>query len=109
MKCVMCNNGNLAEKIVEYEEFGISLGKFNGKVCNNCGETFFDSEIAKKIQSKSKKMGLFGLAKETKVAKVGNSLAIRIPKEIAEFVKLRKEEKIRIIPKNQHELIIEVS
>lgn len=108
MKCVMCNNGAMKEKIAEYKEFGISLGKYRASVCTNCGEAFFDSDTAKKIQNKSKELGLFGLAKKTKVAKVGNSLAIRIPKEIADFIKLKKEEEVRIVPKDQKELIISV-
>ena len=102
----MCGKGILEEKIVEYKEFGIPLGKFTANICKNCGEAFFDSETAKKIQEKSKEMGLFGLAKKTKVAKVGNSLAIRIPKEIAEFLKLKKEKEVSIVPKNSHELSI---
>lgn len=106
MRCVMCGNGTLKEKIVEYKEFGISLGKYKADVCAKCGEAFFDSETAKKIQAKSKELGLFGLAKKTKVAKVGNSLAIRIPKEIADFIKLKKEEEVKITPKSQRELII---
>ena len=109
MKCIMCNKGSLKEKIVDYKEFGISLGKYKANVCTNCGEAFFDSETAKKIQAKSKELGFFGLAKKTRVAKVGNSLAIRIPKEIADFIKLKKEEEVRIIPKSQHELIIDIA
>ena len=108
MKCVMCNKAALKEKMVEYKEFGVSFGRYKGSVCTNCGETFFDSQTARKIQNKSKELGLFGLAKKTKVAKVGNSLAIRIPKEIADFVKLKKEEEVKIMPKSPHELIIEV-
>ena len=50
MKCVMCGKGALKEKIVEYEEFGVALGKYKGSVCSACGEVFFDSETAKKIQ-----------------------------------------------------------
>jgi len=108
MGCIMCNNGTLKEKMVEYKEFGVSLGRYKANVCIKCGEAFFDSETAKKIQNKSKELGLFGLAKKTKVAKVGNSLAIRIPKEIADFIKLKKEEEVRIVPKSQRELIIDV-
>ena len=108
MKCVMCDKGNLKGKVVDYKEFGISLGKYKGNVCSDCGEVFFDSETAKKIQAKSKELGLFGLSRKTKVAKVGNSLAIRIPKEIAEFLKLKKEEEVKIMPKSQKELIIGV-
>ena len=103
----MCN-GELKEELAEHKEFGISLGKYKGNVCANCGEVFFDSATAKKIQAKSKEFGLFGLAKKTKVAKVGNSLAIRIPKEIADFLKLKKEEEVRIMPKSQKELVIEI-
>lgn len=106
MKCILCN-GQLKEKIVEHKEFGLSLGKFKAKVCSKCNETYFDSETADKIQLKSKELGLFGLAKKTKVAMVGNSLAVRIPKEIAEFMKLKKEEEVRISPRNTREIIIE--
>lgn len=56
----MCEKGTLEEKLVEHKEFGISLGKFKANVCTSCGEAFFDSETAKKIQSKSKEHGLFG-------------------------------------------------
>ena len=108
MKCVICDKGTLKEKTVDYKEFGVSLGKYRGNVCANCGEVFFDSATAKKIQAKSKEMGLFGLAKKTKVAKVGNSLAIRIPKEIADFLNLKKEKEVKIMPKSQSELIIGV-
>lgn len=103
----MCK-GMLEEKLVDYSEFGVSLGRYKGTVCRSCGEAFFDSEIAKKIQIKSKELGLFGLAKKTKVAQVGNSLAIRIPKEIALFTKLKKEKEVRILPKSPHEFIIEI-
>ena len=102
----MCNSGTLKEKIVEYKEFGVSLGKHKASVCAKCGEIFFDTVTAKKIQSKSKELGLFGLAKKTKVAKVGNSLTIRIPKEIAECIKLKKEDEVKIIPKSQNEILI---
>ncbi len=104
----MCN-GQLKKKLVEHKEFDISLGKFNALVCTKCNETFFDSDIAVKIQLKSKELGLFGLAKKTKVAQVGNSLAIRIPKEIAKFIKLKKKGEVKITPKSYRELIIEVN
>jgi hypothetical protein len=109
MRCAMCEKGILKEKLVDYKEFGVPLGKYKGEVCTNCSETFFDAQTAKKIQSKSKEMGLFGLAKKAKVAKVGNSLAIRIPKEIADFLKLKKEKEVRITPKSSNELVISTS
>lgn len=108
MRCIMCNKGILREKTIDYSEYGISLGKFRGRTCEICGEVFFDSDTAKKIQTKSKELGLFGLQKRTKVAKVGNSLAIRIPKEIAAFVHLKKENEVRIVPKSPKEFTVEI-
>ena len=82
MKCVLCNEV-AAEKIIEYKESGVSLGKFPGRVCPKCGESYFESDIAGRIQAKPKKLGLFGLAAKAKVAELGNSYAIRVPKRIA--------------------------
>ena len=108
MKCVICNS-QLEEKKVDYEELGVYLGKFKALICRKCGETYFDSVTADKIQSKSKELGLFGLAsRKTKVAKIGNSLAIRIPKELADFVSLKKEKEVRIMPRSKKEIIFEV-
>ena len=97
MKCVFCKTEAI-EKEVEYKEYGISLGKFQGFVCTNCGETFFDSDVVKKIQQKSKEKGLFGLSRKVKVGKVGDSLMVRIPKEIANFVKLKEGKEVRMSP-----------
>ena len=53
-------------------------------------------------------MGLFGLAKKAKVAEIGNSIAIRIPKEIAEFLKLKKGKEVIIFPESKNDLHINI-
>lgn len=105
MKCIMCE-GKTIRKDVEYKEFGISLGDFKADVCKKCGETYFNEETAEKIQAKSKQMGLFGLTKKVKIAEIGNSIAIRIPKEIAEFLKLDKGKEVTIFPESKQALHI---
>ncbi len=105
MKCVFCD-GTLKESNVEHKEHGISLGKFKAKVCMKCGESFFEPEVVDKIQTKSKKLGLFGLKANVKIAKIGNSIAVRIPKKIAEFLKFKPGEETSMYPQN-HKLIIE--
>ena len=107
MKCIICNCETI-KKSVEYKESGVSLGNFSAYVCQKCGETYFDEKIAEKIQQKSKQMGLFGLANRAKVAEIGNSIAIRIPKEIAEFLKLKKGKEVVIFPKSKNDLHITV-
>ena len=106
MKCVMCNSA-LKEKLVEYEEYGTSFGKHKAKVCDKCGEIYFDPETVDEIQEKSKKLGLFGIVKKAIVAQVGNSLAIRIPKEIALATGLKKGREVIIAPKGKSNINIE--
>ena len=107
MKCIICD-GQTIKKNVEYKESGVLLGNFNAYVCQKCGETYFDEKTAEKIQHKSKQLGLFGLAKKAKVAEIGNSIAIRIPKEIAEFLKLKKGKEVVIFPESKNDLHISV-
>ena len=105
MKCVFCKS-ELINKEIEYKEYGIPLGKFPAFICSKCGESFFDPETAKNIQNKSKEKGLFGLSKRVKVGKVGDSLMVRIPKNIAKFVKLKVGKEVRINPQG-NKIIIE--
>ncbi len=107
MKCVMCE-GKTVLKNVEYKEMGVVFGKYKAEVCERCSEQFFDEKTAEIIQEKSRKLGLFGLAKKTKVAEIGNSIAIRVPKEIAAFLSLEKGKEVTLVPKDKHGLMIQV-
>lgn len=106
MKCVLCG-GKTARKEVDYGELGIPFGRFLAEVCGQCGEVYFDEKTAERIQQRSKQLGVFGLARKAKVAEVGNSIAIRIPKEIATFLGLKKGKEVTVVPKSRHGLEIE--
>ena len=107
MKCVLCS-GKTEPKLVDYQEMGVSFGKYNAEACGQCGEEFFDEKTAGEIQRKSRQLGLFGLARKAKVAEIGNSIAIRIPKEMAAFLHLKKGKEVTLLPKNRHDLMIQV-
>ncbi|MEK6932532.1 MAG: AbrB/MazE/SpoVT family DNA-binding domain-containing protein [Nanoarchaeota archaeon] len=106
MKCVMCDS-NVKEKLVDYKELGKSFGKFKGNVCEKCGEVYFNSETVDRIQQISRKLGFFGIVRKAKVAQLGNSLAIRIPKEIALATGLKKGKEVSIEPKGKSNITIE--
>ncbi len=106
MKCPSCNKGTLEKKNIKEEQFGISLGEYLGLQCTSCGETFFDEKVTQQIIEKSKEKGLFGMEMTTKVTKTGNSLAVRIPKKIADFLKLKEGKEVRIHPAGD-KLVIE--
>src|SRR4030043_317625 len=64
----------------------------NGKIIS----AYRHVKIVFKIEEAEKKAGLFGLSREGKIGYSGNSLIIRIPKEIAKFMNLKKEAPIVI-------------
>lgn len=104
MKCIFCRSDTV-RKIVTYSEHGIVLGTFPAHVCRACHEQFFDAETANKIQAKSIEKGVFGLSKRVKVGKVGESLMVRIPKTIAQFIKLKEGKEVSIHPEGKNIII----
>ncbi len=106
--CPACEKGRLMKKEVSYSVYDIELGKFPAEVCTKCREQWFSEEIAKKIEKIEKEKGLFGLSKQSKISYSGNSLIIRIPKEIVKFMNLKKEKQVLIHPEGKDKLLIEV-
>jgi len=106
MKCPLCEKGILKKGRIKEYMYGIYLGEFPAEICTKCNESFTNEEITRKIEEIAKKKGLFGLGKRTKITKTGNSLAIRIPKNIANFLKLKEGEETFIHPED-NKLIIE--
>ena len=106
MKCVICEKGSLRKgKIKEYM-FGVYLGEFPAEICTSCDESFTDSNTTKNIEDIAKKKGIWGLGASTKITRTGNSLAVRIPKKIVDYLKL-KEGKDAYIHPDKNKLIIE--
>ncbi len=106
-KCVLCG-GNLKKKIVDYKVYGKSLGKFPAEVCEKCNEQWFNEETSKKIEQAEKKADLFGLCREGKISYSGNSLIIRIPKDIAKFMNLNKKSQIIIYPEDKNKISVNI-
>lgn len=104
-KCEECR-GNIIKKQVEFDMYGISLGKFPAEVCTKCGEQIFDEETSVKIDKIAKEKKLWGLAKKVKIVKVGNSLAVRIPKMISDFLGL-KEGREALMRPEKNKIVIE--
>ena len=103
--CWECNE-EMKKKKVEYKLHGVSLGKFNALVCEGCNETYFSEETSREITRIAKGKNLWGLEAETSITQAGNSLAIRIPKKIVEFMHLKKGTLARMHPEAD-KLVIE--
>jgi len=107
-KCPMCDKGILKKGKVEEEMFGISLGKYDAEICDECGESFLSQDAVQKMEAKAKELGIWGLAKNMKVVKSGNSLSVRIPAKIAHFLNLKEGENVLLYPEGEKKIVVEV-
>ena len=105
-KCPICEKGMLRPTKEKHILFGVDLGRYRRVKYNACGEVFTDAKVMEKIEATAKKKGIWGLGAKTKIARTGNSLAIRIPKKIAKFLKLKEGKETYIHPE-KNKLIIE--
>ena len=106
MKCPICEKGTLKNVKTEQEIYGVALGSFPALKCSTCKESFTDSKTTRLIEKAAKKKGLWELGAKTKITKTGNSLAIRIPKKIADYLKWRVGRETYIHP-DKDRLVIE--
>lgn len=96
------------KKTKEAYFFGeIKLGVFEAEKCPKCSEVFFTEEASDKIDEKAKEMGLWGMGQEGKIGYSGNSIIVRVPKKIAEFLKLKDGKKVYIRPEGKNKLVVE--
>ncbi len=103
--CEECG-GRIEKKKIEVNMYGKNLGSFMAEVCLKCGEEVFDEKTSAEIDKIAKEKGLWGLARKVKIVKIGNSLAVRIPKIISNFLAL-KEGKEAIMHPEKDRIIIE--
>ncbi len=101
--------GKYEQKKVPYIFLAETIGVFEALVCNHCGETLFESAASDGIEAEVKRRGLWGLRARSKVSEVGNALDVRIPKNLAKYLSLKKGKEVILEPidKNRLQIIIE--
>ncbi len=107
MKCPICEKGTLRRVLEKSVMFGVDLGTYTAQGCTACRETFFDENAAKQIEQAAKRKGVWGLGTKTKISRSGNSLAIRIPKELVRYMKIREGRGVYVHPEKDR-LIVEL-
>lgn len=108
-KCYICEKGKLVEKKVDFDIYGIPVGKFPAEICTECYEVFFDEETSRKIDEAVKAKGLWGLEAKTRIGKVGDALDVRFNKKLVEFLNLKKGEEVRIKPETKKKIVVELT
>ena len=97
-RCTKCNS------LMAKKNLFIEGASVRGWECPKCRDAVLHPEDAQRMLLLSKlKRGL-----PVKIGELGNSLVVRIPKEVAEFYKLSKGEQIRIKAESENKIEIEV-
>jgi hypothetical protein len=100
--------GKLKRTATEVEFFGIDFGVRKADICTECGSEYLSQELMEEIEREVKRRRLFGLERRGHIAKSGNSLVIRIPKEMAESLKVKRDMAFVMYPSQPRTLVIEV-
>jgi len=97
-----CSCGGKATKTrLELDGFSVS-----GWKCSKCGEVYLDPRDVNPIL-KLKKLASEQML-SSKVGKVGNSLVLRIPKELADLYGIKKGRILKLVPENKNEIKVVV-
>ena len=108
-----CGCGTQAKNIktdLDLFDGEVIIKNVDGYYCPKCKEEIFTSDQAEIARGKLKDTlpGFEAFKTRKKVAMIGNSFSIPIPKDVADFVHLKKGEEIRITVKSRNRLIVDI-
>ncbi|MFH1256015.1 MAG: YgiT-type zinc finger protein [Candidatus Diapherotrites archaeon] len=101
------------------QEIKTDMDFFDGKVvvrdvkafyCPECKEELFDSKEGDRLFEQVSKLNIVqAFESRKKIAKVGNSFAIPVSKEIADFMQMKKGEEIKIRVQNTKRIVVDLA
>ncbi|MBT7241193.1 MAG: AbrB/MazE/SpoVT family DNA-binding domain-containing protein [Candidatus Diapherotrites archaeon] len=97
MNCTKCRNKMIKKKGITPEGFEYTYSK-----CVECGEEIVDLKQLHEVANKYRYMKKYSV----KISKWGDSLAMRIPKELAKEYNIKSDERITLIPEKKSIKII---
>lgn len=106
--CPSCGKSTVKRSRIEEAMYGIALGTFPADACSSCGESFVDEATMEAIEARAKEVGVWGLGRKLRISRSGNSLVVRVPAEVARFLKLREGQEVYIHPEGKEKLAVEI-
>lgn len=100
--------GKLKKSFCNVEFYGMDFGERPCEVCTSCGSEFLDDNTLGEIEREVKKRKIFGLERQIKIGKSGNSIVLRIPPEIAAFTNSKADKVARIFPISRNKIEIDL-
>lgn len=109
MKCVCGEKLKEIKTEMDFFDGSVIVKDVKAFYCSKCKEELFDSKEGDKIFGKVSKLNISRPFESRKrIAKVGNSFAIPVSKDIADFMQIKKGGDIQIKVQNQKRLIVDL-
>jgi antitoxin component of MazEF toxin-antitoxin module len=105
----VCGKGSLRPGTIHEELFGVSRGDYPSDISDRCGESFLSSERMQQVEARAKEPGLRGLASKVIFPRSGNSLVVRIPSQLARYLKLKSGQAVLVSPEKENRLLLELA
>ena len=108
MKCVCGNKLQEIKTEMDFFDGKVIVRDVNAFYCSECKEELFNSKESDKIFEQVSKLHIAQpFESRKKIAKVGNSYAIPVSKEIAEYMQAKKGGEVLIKVQSQKRLIVD--
>ena len=106
IKCHLCEG----KAVLKFEELKLDNGRITIKdspyyKCLKCKEEFATSEQMHELSNEINSKFVF----QRPIINAGRSLAVTLPADIVQYYKLKKGEKIKLIPESRREIRISLS
>ncbi|MFH1587092.1 MAG: YgiT-type zinc finger protein [Candidatus Diapherotrites archaeon] len=110
MKCVCGANMEKIKTEMDFHDGQVIVRNVTAFYCPKCKEELFDSKEGDRIFGQVSKLNIAqSFESRKKITKVGNSFAIPVSKEIADYMQIKKGEDIKIKVQNQKRLIVDLA
>lgn len=88
---------------------GLDCGILDVEICSKCGDEYLPEESMEIVEKKLKSEGLWGIKrKEVSLWKSVSSVLLRIPKDIADNLNLKPDERVTIYAEGKNKLVIDI-
>jgi len=106
--CSKCNE-RMEEEVIDRYEYveGFPLFNVEGFRCRKCGNLFFTEEQVDEMEERTKKLKMRLFAFKRTIAVSGKGLVVRVPADLAEYLKLKEGEEVRITPVGHKGFLVE--
>jgi len=110
MKCVCGSKMDEIKTEMDFFDGKVVVKDVNAFYCPRCKEELFESKEGDRLFEQVSKLGIVqAFESRKKITKVGNSFALPISKELANYMQIKKGREVQIKVQNPKRLIVDLA